>query len=263
MGLPGAVSGIFGDAVGGLMNGLGPILCGDGSSTSQTLIDTTEMAYDCASCQTATKSHWTGTQIITAADGSKQSIPGQTCTMNGFASYACNNPTYDGTVNCENGQFKHLTLVNCAVKKKKPADLGGSTDKPLPLDLTDDWTQHQQIRAFTMLTDTQVAARRQSVNVATKNKGSSPAFNQMLGMAQAEFYPLNGYGYADATTGLWHMDWRARLVRFRFGGGNGNDVGDAGNQGVPANAAGIIGNQLQSFLQNDSAAALADQFLLH
>jgi hypothetical protein len=81
----------------------------------------------------------------------------------------------------------------------------------------------------------------------------------MLGMAQSEFYGFNGPSHED----LWHMNWRARLVRFTFGDNNGNDVGDAGNQGVPANAAGAISGQLQSFLQNDAAAALADQFLLH
>ena len=116
--------------------------------------------------------------------------------------------------------------------------------------------------AYTLLTDSNMAARRQSVNVAVKadQKGSAPMVNQLLGTAQAEFFAFNGSGHDD----LWHMDWRARLVRFKFGQSDATGgVGDAAGEGVPSDGASSISSALGSFLQNDVGAALADQFLLH
>ena len=81
--------------------------------------------------------------------------------------------------------------------------------------------------------------------------------NQMLGMAQAEFYAFNGH------EDLWHMNWRARLVRFTFGDTSTTDTGEAGSQGVPGGAPASISSKLKEFMLKDGAAAFADQFLLH
>jgi hypothetical protein len=167
-----------------------------------------------------------------------------------------------GFTRCSDGnEYRGLRFVACAVKTKKPQDLGGgvSGNKPIPLELADDWESRKDVRAFTLLTDTKMDERRQSVAVASKNKGSRPMLNQMLGMAQAEFFAWNGTGHED----LWHMNWRARLVRFTFGGTNGEDVGEAGSQGVPSGGASSILAKVKDFMANDGASVLADQFLLH
>jgi hypothetical protein len=62
------------------------------------------------------------------------------------------------------------------------------------------------------------------------------------------------------------MDWRARLVRFTFDNstdGSGG-TGDAAGQGGPSGAdAANVSGKIKSFIMNDGAAALADQFMLH
>jgi hypothetical protein len=99
------------------------------------------------------------------------------------------------------------------------------------------------------------------VNVAVKanQRGGNPMVNQLLGTAQAEFFGFNGKGHED----LWHMDWRARLVRFTFTNTTDKGVGDAAGEGVPADGSGQVSSVLQQFMQSNEAAALADQFMLH
>jgi hypothetical protein len=166
-----------------------------------------------------------------------------------------------GFTTCNDGnEYRNLNFTSCLVKVKKPADLGtATTDKPQPLDMADDWKSRRFTRAFTLLTDSNMATRRQSVNIATKNKGSAPMLNQMLGTAQAEFYAFNGDGHDD----LWHMDWRARLVRFTFGDTSETSTGSAGSEGVPTTGASDISSKLSEFLSQDGSAVLADQFMLH
>jgi hypothetical protein len=264
----GPVGSIFGGAVNMLLTPLQGVLCGSGGSSgnNNVTIDTNEKRYSCGDCQNAEKSTWSGTQVVRNPDGSfKEFIPGQTCTMNGFSSLLCNDPNYPGYVTCADGkEMKQVQLVECLKKVKKQENLGNDiSDKPKPLLIADDWQQHKDVRAFTLLTDANMSARRQSVNVAVRpgHAGSNPMLNQLLGTAQAEFYAFNGGGHED----LWHMDWRARLVRFTFS--NDTDgaggVGDAAGEGVPAGGAQAVGDKIKDFIMNDGAAALADQFMLH
>jgi hypothetical protein len=258
----GPVAGLFGGAVKMLLTPLKGVLCGGDTSGSSTLVDTNTTKYTCGDCQNATASKWIGTQVITNPDGSTRNVAGQVCTMDGFSSFLCGG--YSGTISCTDGkEMKQISLESCLVKEKKPADVGGDVqgDKPVPLDLSDDWQQRKNVRAFTVLTDTNMDARRQSVNVGVKadSRSSNPGFNQLLGTAQAEFYALNGAGHDD----LWHMDWRARLVRFTLGDTSGSDTGDAAGEGVPSAGASQISNLMNQFLNSSEASVLADQFMLH
>ena len=261
----GPVAGLFGGAVKMLLTPLKGVLCGGDTSGGGTLVDTNETKYTCGDCQGATASKWIGTQVIRNPDGTfKQFVAGQTCTMDSFSPFLCANPGYSGFVTCSDGkEMKQVSLESCLVKEKKPADLGQDIqgDKPVPLDLADDWQKRKNVRAFTVLTDTNMDARRQSVNAAVKadSRSGNPMFNQMLGTAQAEFYALNGPGHDD----LWHMDWRARLVRFTLGDTSGSDTGDAAGEGVPSAGASQISNLMNQFLNSSEASVLADQFMLH
>ena len=122
----------------------------------------------------------------------------------------------------------------------------GGGENPKPLELKDNWVDSSQVRAFSVLTDSNLSKRRKSVAIATKNPGSSPMLNQLVSTAQAEFFPFYGSGHDD----LWHMDWRARLVRFNVDssslGGMGSDIGG-----------------WLSALSSSGAGALADQFMVH
>jgi hypothetical protein len=254
IGLPSFVAGIFGDAVYGLLQPLKGVLCGSGGGSSTTMIDTTETKTNCADCSGASGARFTGTKITRNGAGAITSTTPGVCKLDYFDSGMC--PTASGTTFCSNGdEYQNLTFESCEVKTKKPYDVGGdvSGDKPKPLDLADDWTSRTNVRAFTVLTDAQVAQRRQSVGIASKDKGSAPALNQLMGMAQAEFFQQNG------ATDLWHMDWRARLVRFTFGNTSGSDTGGA--TGVPADGASVVQSALSGM--NDVMSTLGDQFLLH
>jgi hypothetical protein len=100
-----------------------------------------------------------------------------------------------------------------------------------------------------------------NVGVKASDRGANPMLNQLLGTAQAEFYAFNGDGHED----LWHMNWRARLVRFTFSNdtSGAGGVGDAAGEGVPAAGAQQVSDKIKDFVMNDGASALADQFLLH
>jgi hypothetical protein len=242
-----------------LLTPLKGVLCGSGGGSGDTVVqvDTTERHYSCDQCDNATASIWTGERVIRNPDGSIASATPGTCKLDYFSSSLCGG----GDTTCGDGyEYRNLNLQSCLVKKKAPANLGsGFTDKPIPLDLADDWQSRVNTRAFTLLTDANVAQRRQSVAVASKQKGSSPAIAELLGTAQAEFFAFNGAGHDD----LWHMDWRARLVRFTFGDTSQTDTGDAGSQGIPAGGASTIADKVKGFVTNNGAAALADQFMLH
>lgn len=261
IGLPSFVAGIFGGAVKMLLTPLKGVLCGSGGGggSSSVLVDTTQRKYSCDQCDGATASIWTGQRVVRNPDGSFNSFPAGTCKLDYFDSSMCSGGS--GFTTCGDGnQYRNLTFQSCMVKSKQPADLGGGmSDKPLPLDLADDWQQRVNVRAFTLLTDSNMAARRQSVAVAVKTKSAAPMLNELLGTAQAEFFAFNGGGHDD----LWHMDWRARLVRFTFGDTSETDTGEAGSEGVPTQGASMIASKLQSFLSQDGASVLADQFMLH
>lgn len=256
IGLPSALAGFFGSAVKMLLTPLKGVLCGSGgsSSSSTVMVDTTENRSDCSQCDSADATILHANKITRASDGSIVSLTPGDCKLDYFDSGLCGSTR--GPMFCSNGsEYQDLNFASCEVKTKKPYDVGSATsDKPLPLDLADDWKSRVNVRAFTILTDSNIAKRRQSVAVASKNKGSAPAFNQMLGMAQAEFYAHNGH------EDLWHMNWRARLVRFTFGDTSGTDSGSAG---VPAGGAGQVSGILQQLMNSDVAGTLGDQFLLH
>lgn len=259
IGLPSFVAGIFGGAVKTLLTPLKGVLCGSGGGGGgDTMVETetTERRYSCGECGGAEASIWNGQRVVRNPDGTFNSFPPGTCKMSSFNPFMCPGPT--GFMTCEDGlEYRGLRFDSCLVKVKKQVNVGSATsDKPLPLVFADDWKQRKDVRAFTLLTDSNVAMRRQSVSVASKQKGSAPALNQMLGMAQAEFYAQNGAGHDD----LWHMNWRARLVRFTFGSTEGSDTGGA--SGVPGQGAGQILDALKGFL-GSSGSVLADQFLLH
>jgi len=256
MGLPSVIGSIFGGAVKGLLWPLKGVLCpgstGATGGSSTIDVDTTTVYTSCGECIGADASKWQGDRV--APDGTVLAA-GETCTQTGFNAFNC--PS-SGSATCNGNLYKNFSFVSCMKKTKTPADLGQATsDKPLPLELADDWKQRLNVRAFTLLSDANVAERRQSVAVGTRQKGSSPALNQLLGTAQAEFFQFNG------ATDLWHMDWRARLVRFTFGDTSTTDTGDAGSQGVPGGAAGTIAGKIQELISKDGAAAFADQFMLH
>jgi hypothetical protein len=262
----GAIGGVIGGAVSGLMGPLQGVLCGSGGGSSTVMVDTNQTYSTCSECQGADASKWIGTEVIRNPDGTfKQFNPGVECKTSGFPAPFCGggNPSF---LRCSDGkEMKNVQLESCVKKVKKPDDLGGDlgSDKPTPLLIADDWEQHKNVRAFTLLTDSNMDSRRRAVNVAVKasDKGSNPMLNELLGTAQAEFYAFNGDGHED----LWHMDWRARLVRFTFSNAtDGSDTGDAAGQGGPSGAdAANVSGKIKSFIMNDGAAALADQFMLH
>jgi hypothetical protein len=120
-----------------------------------------------------------------------------------------------------------------------------------PLVLADDWKDRVIVRGYTLLGDANVAARRQAIAVAAKDKGSSPAQSELLGTAQAQIFAFNGDGHDD----LWHMDWRARLTRFTFGSTSGDASSAAGAQAIV--------QKLQDLAMSSGAQGLADQFMVH
>jgi hypothetical protein len=124
---------------------------------------------------------------------------------------------------------------------------------------TDDWKKKVDTRAFTVLNDSNMQLRRQSVAIAEKASqrgGAAPGLNQLMGMAEAEFMAWNGH------EDLWHMDWRARLVPFTFGNTAGGDnPGDTGD--VPSGATSMVGQILNDFMGKSGMSGLSNQFLLH
>ena len=265
IGLPSFVAGIFGDGVKMLLTPLKGLLCGSGGG-APVMIDQQTREYDCSKCNNATATILIGQKRVPGPPSNPGQFAwqsGQQCKEDYFDSSWCGGKV-QWLSDCNGGDsFQWLTFDSCLVTQKQPADNGAAlTDKPLPLDLADDWESRKNVRAFTLLTSTNMDQRRQSVGIATKDKGSAPFFDKMIGTAQAEFYGFNGPGHED----LWHMDWRARLVRFEFtnGGESGSDTGDAAGSGGPSGdqASGVL-SAINNFVSTNGSAALADQFLLH
>ncbi|HZS40534.1 MAG TPA: hypothetical protein VFF06_27065 [Polyangia bacterium] len=262
MGL-GFAAGAFSGFVMTLLSPLEGILCGSGGGPAQIEQPTNET--DCSKCSGATSTILIGQKRIPSTDGVPSHFnwqPGQKCKEDYFDSSWCGGKV-QWLSDCNGGsdQFQWSTFDSCIVKEKTNVDLGNaiSGDKPLPLDLSDDWQQHNQVRAFTMLTDTAMADRRQSVNVAVKpgQASAAPMFNELLGTAQSEFFAFNGH------EDLWHMNWRARLVRFTFPTSLSGGDTSAASGGPSAADSSTIANKVTSFLSSSGGAALGDQFLLH
>jgi hypothetical protein len=259
----GVVGDLLGGAVSTLMEPLEGILCdsgGSSSSSNQVPIKTTKTysaakGDPCSKCDGADFADYIGDRVTAKdSDGNvTASVPGQRCVLNSPSTLMCT--SRDTPVTCTDGQeYVHLSWTSCNKQEDAKADLGGQIegDKPKPMELKKDFDNHPEyrnVRAFTLLTDAKMDDRRRSVGVATKNKGSRPFLNQLMGMAEAEIYAFNGH------EDLWHMNWRARLVRFTFT----DDVQNGG--GDPS--AGAIADQIKNFLLNDVGGALGDQFLLH
>lgn len=260
-GLPGFVGDILGGAVSSLLMPLRGVLCGDGGSaaaSSSTTFDTYEKKYSCGECEGAEKSNWIGDRIARNSDGEPYVVAaGQGCAVDGFSGLICTNPNI--VITCGDGnEYTNLNLVECLVPKKGTADVGQDIqNKPKPLVLKDNWKEHRIVRAYTILTNSNMSSRRNVVGVAATNKGSSPALNQLFSSAQAEIYAHNNH------EDLWHMNWRARLVRFSFSNEAGGGTGDAGSDGPSQGMVDQILGALSDFFTQTLGAALADQFLLH
>jgi hypothetical protein len=258
-GLSKKVGEILGDAVAALLTPLEGILCGGSAN-----VDTSRLSASCDECaRKGSRSFWSGDRFVDGANAG----PGE-CVMNGMPGWSCGGSTA-GPVACDsdgaaNVRFHNLRFSQCEIREQQRVD--GDSDWPKPLVFTSDWDKQRQVRAFTVLTDSDVATRRRAVGIAVRTQdrsgalASAPAANQLLGMAQAEWLAWNGSDHAD----LFHMNWRARLVRFSFSDGSDmqGGVGDAGGQGVPAGAGDVVSGVLGSIM-GGAGGALQDQFLLH
>jgi hypothetical protein len=241
---------LLGDAVELLLRPLEGILCGGSGSVS-----TQRLSANCAECQRkGARSFWSGDRLAGGVPS-----PGL-CVMNAMPSWSCD--AVKGPVACDSdpaAPYQNLRFTQCEIVEQQT--VAGDSDWPKPLKLTADADQQRQVRAFTVLTDSDMATRRRAVGVAVaprQRSASLPMANQLLGMAEAEYLPWNNH------PDLFHMNWRARLVRFTFSDGSDmqGGVGDAGGQGVPAGASDLVAGILKSIM-GSSGAALQDQFLLH
>jgi hypothetical protein len=243
---------LLSSVVGGLMNPLAGTLCG-GSTT----IPTQRFSTDCNECRRrGAQSFWSGQRDV-VSNGQTGSERHQ-CNMNSMPSWSC--PGIEtGPQSCDGDpgmRYRDLTFQSCVVNEQTKVD--GSGDWPKPLVLTQDWEQQNKVRAFTVLADSDIDTRRRAVAIAARKRSGAPIGKQLLGMAEAEFFEHN----AKHTDGLFHMDWRARLVRFTFSDGD-LGGGQAGGAGVPAGAAELVAGIVQGILGGSGTAALQDQFLLH
>jgi hypothetical protein len=263
MGL-GFAAGAFKGFVTMLLRPLEGILCGSGGGGPAQIQQPTKES-DCSKCNGATQAVLTGQKRVPAPGGNPGQfnwVPGQQCTESYFDSSWCGGKV-QYLSDCNGGdQFQWLTFSSCIVNETQNVDLGSAisdSDKPLPLDLSDDWQQHSQVRAFTLLTSAAVADRRQSVNVAVKasDRSAAPALDELLATAQAEFFAFNGH------EDLWHMNWRARLVRFTFPTSLSGGDTSAASGGPSSGDASTIASKVTSFISSNGGAALGDQFLLH
>lgn len=264
--IPGAESAIKGAAEKfmGMFEG---ILCGTEEGGPKTMDVEEARTGQCSAalCAGAHHSVWTAKQVIRIKDiedeelrkrliaaghnpGEFYEFPAGTCTLDGFDEAKCK-PSQKH-VTCNDGKvYTRLNFQACTFKKKETVDTGGElSDKPLPLVLADDWRDRRFVTAFTLLTDDGGGARRRAVGVGralTARPGMPLVENGVLTMARAEFYAFNP-GHED----LWHMDWRARLVRLKLnqaGETSGSDTGDAASDGVSHEAAGAIQDYLDKF----------------
>ncbi len=259
--LPGKIADWVASGIQAVVKPLGSTLCGGGTGVTY---ETAQVVTDCNQCQSASNvvgSEWVGNSGIRDANGQYKTPDdsGKTCRMNGMPSWSCNKSAK--SVYCsdtDNKEWNWMQFVQCTIKSKKTDTATGQSDWPLPLVFTDDWKQKVNTRAFTVLTDTDMDTRRRAVMVgerARERGNAAPMVNQMMGMAQAEWMAWNGH------EDLWHMDWRARLVPFTFGGHASGDTSSASD--VPAGSAGMVSKLIDDFLAKSGTASLKDQFLLH
>ena len=217
-----------------LTKGLGIVLhpfeslvCGGGSTSVQINQPPNTNCTDCAG-GSPTASQWNavkgGVTTLLVTDG----FPGD-CGGGGF--------TYNGVT------YDSASFQSCTMQAALPMT-GGSFNKNVkPLDISADWKQRTQVRAFTVLAGTNMDQRRQSVGVAKKGgAGEAPTLDGILTMAQAEFLSWNKHN------DLWHMDWRARLVPFTVGG-------DTSGTNITS--------QISSFMNSSDMQGLTSQFLVH
>jgi hypothetical protein len=259
--LPGAIAGWFADGVQAVVSPLAGTLCGGSTTIS---VDVAETITDCNRCQTAANvqaSQWVGNSGIRGPDG-KFKTPdesGKVCKMSGMPAWSCTkSATSRFCSDTDDKEWNWMQFQSCTVKKKDDKKMEGNTDWPPPLVFADDWKQKVNTRAFTVLTDTDMATRRRAISVAERGKdkgGAAPALAQMMAMAESEWMAWNGH------EDLWHMDWRARLVPFTFGATPAGDTSQA--SGVPAGASGMVSKIINDFLSKSGTASLKDQFLLH
>ncbi len=274
--IPSAISGWVADAIQAVVSPLAGTLCG-GSGTID--VEMKKSSTDCNTCRNAPNvqmSTWSGKQVWRNSDmpadqwkgtnpGSINHMADGTCQMKTMPGWSC--PGSGSTigspmVSCDSDgsgkKWAALQFQSCLYEEKTPEKVSGSSDWPPPLIFTDDWKSKVNTRAFTVLSDTKMDARRNSVAVAEKPSergGTAPMVNQMMGMAQGEYMAWNGH------EDLWHMDWRARLVPFTFGNTADGDTSSATD--VPAGASGLVSSVVNDFLGKSGMASLKDQFLLH
>ena len=221
---------------------------GGGGAANSTPID--QVVTDCGKCASGAPSSvmWSGT----VKGGAPQQFrtggfPGDAdCSGSGFASAGV---TYDSA-----------SFVSCVMKQDfKPQQFNTDVDKPLPLELADDFAARSQVRAFTVLAGTRSHERRVSVGVARRGgAGGDPIpLDALMTMAQAEFTSWN------SNEDLWHMDYRARLVPFSFGSKpEGGKTGDSTGE-VPGGALTAVQGALTGFLNSETGQTLTRQFLVH
>ena len=263
--LPGVIAGWFGDAVKGIVSPLAGTLCGGSSAIS---VDEAQTITDCGQCQNASNvqaSSWVGNAGVTEGNviGGKFKTPddqGATCRMSSMPGWSCSKSAQEHICSGESPArvWNWMQFQSCTVKKSVKQDVAGSSDWPPPLVFTDDWKQKIDTRAFTVLTDSNMDARRKAVSVGERTRdkgGAAPTVAAMMGMAEAEWMAWNGH------EDLWHMDWRARLKPFTFGEHKDGDT--SGASGVPAGSSGMVSKLIDDFLSKSGTASLKDQFLLH
>lgn len=274
--IPSAIAGWVADAIQAVVSPLAGTLCG-GSSTVD--VQQKYTSTDCNTCQNAPNvqlSTWSGKQVWRNSDvpqsqwkgtnpGSINHMVDGTCQLQSMPGWSCpgsGSTIGSSMVSCPSDgsgkQWQGLVFQSCIYEKQTEQKVTGESDWPPPLVFTDDWKSKVDTRAFTVLTDTNMALRRSSVSVAEKQSergGTAPMLNQMMGMAEGEWTAWNGH------EDLWHMDWRARLVPFTFSSTTDGDTSSASD--VPAGASGIVSQAVSDLLGKTGAASLKDQFLLH
>jgi hypothetical protein len=275
--VPSLITGMVSKAIEAVVAPLAGTLCG-GSSTIDVAVK--KQSSDCNTCRNAKNvklSTWSGKQVWRNSDvpqdqwkgtnpGSINHMEAGTCQMQSMPDWSC--PGSGSTIgspmqtcNSDNSgkKWQGLVFQSCLYQDTEEQKVTGESDWPPALVFTDDWKSKVNTRAFTVLSDSKMAERRQSVSVAepaSKRGGAAPLpVNQMLGMAQGEWMAWNGH------EDLWHMDWRARLVPFTFGDTTDGDTSDA--KDVPSGASGLVSKVVSDFLGKSGMSSLKDQFLLH
>ncbi len=274
--VPSVITGLVSKAIEAVVSPLAGTLCG-GSATIDVAVKKT--STDCNTCQNAQNvklSTWSGKQVWRNSDmpqdqwkgtnpGSINHMVDGTCQMQSMPSWSC--PGSGSTigspmVSCDSDtsgkKWQGMVFQSCLYQDTEQQKVTGESDWPPALVFTDDWKSKVDTRAFTVLTDTKMSDRRQSVDVAAKPSqrgGEAPMVNQMLGMAEGEWMAWNGH------EDLWHMDWRARLVPFTFGNTADGDTSSA--KDVPSGASGLVSKVVNDFLGKSGTSSLKDQFLLH